>query len=93
MDFDLQTIIAKVNEIVVEGFEVEPSLLQPEARLMEDLELDSLDGVDLVVAIERAFSCRIDESEARAMKTLKGIYDYVERTCRDATLDSGEPTR
>jgi len=72
-------IVAKVNEILVEGFEIDPFLLKPEARLVEDLDLDSLDGVDIVVAIEKEFGCRIEEEDARSMRLLHDIYDYLER--------------
>lgn len=69
---------ARIDEILVEGFEIEPELLKPEALLGADLELDSLDAVDLVVAIEKKVGCRIKEADARAMKTLQDIYSYVE---------------
>ncbi|TET35831.1 MAG: acyl carrier protein [Planctomycetota bacterium] len=72
-------IIAGVNEILIEGFEVEPGVLKPEADLREDLELDSLDAVDLVVALEKKFKFRIQEPDARAMKKLGDIYDYIEK--------------
>ena len=74
-----EKIISQVKEILIEEFEVEPSLLKSEARLYDDLGLDSLDGVDLVVAIEKTFNCRIKEEEARAMETLQHIYDYMEK--------------
>lgn len=74
-----EEIMAKVNDILVEGFEIEPSLLKPQAHLADDLDLDSLDGVDLVVALEKEFGCRIEEEEARSMSALKDIYDYIEQ--------------
>ena len=74
-----EKIMAQVNEILVEGFEIEPSLLKPQAHLADDLDLDSLDGVDLVVALEKEFGCRIEEEEARSMAILKDIYDYIEQ--------------
>ncbi len=72
-------IIATLNEIMEEDFEIDPSLLKPEALLRENLELDSLDAVDLIVAIEKQFGCRIDEEEARTMRTLNDVYDSVEQ--------------
>ena len=72
-------IVQKVNRIMVDDFEVEPDLLKPEAALGEDLGLDSLDGVDLMVAVEKEFGCRIKEADARAMRTLNDIYEYIER--------------
>jgi acyl carrier protein len=75
----VDAIRAEVDEILVEGFEIEPELLRPEAHLAKDLGLDSLDGVDLVVALEKKFACRIEEGEARAMSTLQDIYDSVRK--------------
>ena len=67
-----------VAKIMVDEFECEPDALVPEALLGKDLDLDSLDGVDLVVALEKEFSCRIPEAEARGIKTLGDIYAKVE---------------
>ncbi|MHC5054331.1 MAG: acyl carrier protein [Planctomycetota bacterium] len=66
-----------VDKIFIEEFEVPEEALKPEAKFAEDLDLDSLDGVDLVVALEKAFGCRIAEEDARAMRTLGQIYDYI----------------
>lgn len=67
-----------VNDIFRTVFEVEESLLQPGARL-QDLGLDSLDAVDLVVSLEKAFKFRIAEDEARKIKTLGDIHENVLR--------------
>lgn len=85
-----ETIVAKVNKILVEGFEIDPDLLVPEAHLGKDLELDSLDGVDLVVAIEKAFSCRIQEADARSMETLEDMYRYIEKSLQAERRDKQE---
>lgn len=85
-----ETIVAKVNELLVEGFEIDPDLLSPEAQLGKDLELDSLDGVDLVVALEKAFACRIQETDARAMVTLGDVYRYIEQSCQPEGMDTQE---
>ena len=70
-------IADKINSIMVKDFEIDPSRLKPEADLKADLGLDSLDGVDLVVAVEREFHIRIEEEEARSMARLQDIYDYI----------------
>ena len=85
-----EEIRQEINEIMVEGFEIDPDLLEPEARLADDLGLDSLDGVDLVVAVEKRFNCRIEETQARAMRTLKDIYDYIDQWHASAEEDSGK---
>ncbi|MBF0196681.1 MAG: acyl carrier protein [Planctomycetes bacterium] len=75
----LENIIEKVNEIMVDEFEVEASIINPESKLGEDLGLDSLDGVDLVVAVEKEFGCKIQEDVARNMKTIKDVYEHIEK--------------
>ena len=77
-------IEATVNRIMVEEFEVEADSLRPDSLLGEDLGLDSLDGVDLVVALEKAFKCRIAESEAREIRTLSDIYQQVRQRLESA---------
>lgn len=74
-----EEVLKAIDAIMIEGFEVEPELLKPEFRLIEDMGLDSLDGVDLVVMIEKKFACRLDEAEVRKMRTLGDIYDYCIR--------------
>lgn len=72
-----EQIISKVDEILVEEFELEQESVVPEANLREDLDLDSLDAVDLIVALEKAFSFRIDEKVIVEMKTVGDIHEYV----------------
>lgn len=83
-------MVTQINDIMVQGFEVDPALLKPDARLRDDLGLDSLDGVDLVVAIEKKIGCRIEESAARSMRTLRDIQDYVEKHRPTAGVGSGQ---
>ena len=78
----LDQAIARINAILIEEFEAEACNLHPKAQLNADLGLDSLDGVDLVVAIEKAFNYRIPEAEAREIRTLQDIYDQVTRRLR-----------
>jgi acyl carrier protein len=70
-------IEARVHRIMVEEFEVDETLLRADAILGDDLGIDSLDGVDLVVALEKTFHCRIPEDEARGIRTLGDIYQRV----------------
>jgi acyl carrier protein len=72
-----EEMIATVNRIMVEEFEAEEEQLKPEASLRKDLGLDSLDGVDLVIALELAFGFRIGEDEIRGIETLGDVYDRV----------------
>jgi len=63
---------------MAEEFELEPESLQPDATLYEDLGLDSLDAVDMVVAMEKAFGMKMaDEEAVRAVRTLGDLFDLV----------------
>ena len=72
-------IIEKVNHLLVEEFEIEPELLVPEALLKQDLEIDSLDFVDIVVLIDREFGFKPTAEELKTVKTLAAFYDYIEQ--------------
>lgn len=71
-------IIEKVNEFLTEEFEIEPSLLTPEARIVEDLGIESLDFVDIVVIIERDFGFKVKREEMAGVRTLEDLYKYIE---------------
>ncbi|MFC1888471.1 acyl carrier protein [Thermodesulfobacteriota bacterium] len=66
------------NEVFEEFFEIEKDQLVPEAHIFEDLGLDSLDVVDLVVALQQKFGVRIREDERiRLIRTLNDLYDFI----------------
>ena len=62
---------------MVEGFELQASDLKPEARLNEDLELDSLDAIDMLVYLEDRVQVSIDIEKFKAAETLKDVYDII----------------
>ena len=73
-----QEIINKVNDLLVEEFEIAEDLLTPEASLKQDLEIDSLDFVDIVVLIDREFGFKPQASELKNVKTLGEFYNYIQ---------------
>ena len=73
----VDSVVETVNRVMMEEFEAPPEKLRPEARLRDDLGMDSLDGVDLVVALEVAFGFRIPEQQARGIFTLGDVYERV----------------
>ena len=77
MNFSAEQIEDIVRRVMIDEFEAEQDQLRPEARLREDLGLDSLDGVDLVVALEAAFGFRIPEQEARGIRTLGDVHERI----------------
>ena len=65
-----EEVIEKVNTFLIEEFEVEEDVLDPDANLQESLELDSLDYVDLVVVIESNFGFKLSQEDFKGIATL-----------------------
>ena len=57
---DKEVIIEKINNFLIDEFEVESEDISPEANLKETLDLDSLDFVDLVVSVESNFGVKLE---------------------------------
>ena len=74
-----EVIIEKINDFLIDEFEVEEEDIAPEANLKETLELDSLDFVDLVVAIEANFGVKLVGEDFVNVTTLQNFYDLIER--------------
>ena len=72
-----QEIIEKVNNLLVEEFEIDAALLTPTASLKNDLEIDSLDFVDIVVLIDSEFVFQPTTEEMKKLKSLNDFYDFI----------------
>jgi acyl carrier protein len=72
-----EEIIAKINEFLIEEFEVDGATITSDAPLKETLELDSLDYVDLVVIIEGNFGIKVKQEDFAGILTFQNLYDYV----------------
>ncbi|MCF6248082.1 MAG: acyl carrier protein [Desulfobacula sp.] len=71
-------IIKVVNQVLEEEFEIDAALLKPKALLYEDIGLDSLDAVDLIVMVDKELGVRIEEEDARAIRTLDDVYQIID---------------
>ncbi|MCF6306429.1 MAG: phosphopantetheine-binding protein [Flavobacteriaceae bacterium] len=76
---DIEEIINKTNEFLIDEFEVEEDDISPEANLKETLELDSLDYIDLVVSVESNFNVKLDAEDFENTVTLQDFYDLIYR--------------
>lgn len=70
--------LAKVTEIVVEQLGVNADQVKPEAKLVEDLGADSLDAVELVMAIEEEFGIEVPDEEAEKLQSVGDILSYID---------------
>lgn len=73
-----QEIEEKVKEFLIEELEIEEENIFPEAKLKEDMGIDSLDYVDIVVIVEKSFGFKIKPEEMANVKTLSQFCEYIE---------------
>ncbi|MBR6978442.1 MAG: acyl carrier protein [Prevotella sp.] len=73
-----QEIEEKVKAFFLDDLEIEEENIFPDARLKEDIGIDSLDYVDIVVIVEKNFGFKIKPQEMTTVKTLSQFYDYIE---------------
>ena len=67
----------RVKEIIAKELEVDSKQLAPEAKFIEDLGADSLDIVELVMAMEEEFEVEIPDEEAENIKTVGDAINYI----------------
>mgnify|MGYP001560517641 FL=1 len=73
-----QEIIDTINRVFEESFEIEKEKLKPQAHIFTDLGLDSLDIVDLIVALQKSFGVNIrNEENVRNIRTLGDVYQFI----------------
>lgn len=75
---DMNEIIEKSNEFLVEEFEVEESKITRDAHFHETLDLDSLDYVDLVVIVDEHFGFKMTSDDFKQITTFGDFYDFIE---------------
>lgn len=72
-----EEIVQKINEFLIDEFELDANLLSPDAKLKDDLEIESLDFVDIVVIIEKEFGFKVKGEEMMDIRTLDDLYNYI----------------
>ncbi|XMB66234.1 acyl carrier protein [Mycoplasmatota bacterium zrk1] len=71
-------IFEKVRDIIVTELAIGSDEVALDSSLSDDLNADSLDAVELIMAIEDEFNCEVPDSELKNIRTVKDIVDYLE---------------
>ena len=74
-----ESIVEKVTEIIVEQLSVTADQVTPESKMIEDLGADSLDAVELVMAVEEEFGIEVPDEEAEKLISVGDIISQVEK--------------
>jgi len=76
-------IYQEVASLLTNLFEIEVDDIRPDARLYEDLELDSIDAVDMVVHLQKRTGRKIKPETFRSVRTVQDVVDAVEQLMRE----------
>jgi acyl carrier protein len=74
----MATIAERVKEIVVDQLGVSPDQVTEQAKFIEDLGADSLDTVELVMALEEEFDMSIDDEDSEKLQAVSDVIKYIE---------------
>ncbi|MFL0809874.1 MAG: acyl carrier protein [Agarilytica sp.] len=72
-----ESIYQHLQEILAELFEVEKSEITPESRLYEDLDIDSIDAVDMIVKLKTYTKKRLEPSDFKSVRTVQDVVDAI----------------
>ncbi len=71
-------VFDRVREYVVEQLDIDPELIEMDSDLMQDLNADSLDAVEIIMAIEEGFGMEIPDVDAEKFRSVRDMVEYVE---------------
>ena len=84
MPFNDDELDTKVTMLICDAAGVDPGDVAPDTELMDDLGLESLDIVELVMAVEDEFDIEIPDEDADRMVTIEDVIDYVRENTKVA---------
>lgn len=74
-----EEILKKIQEMLAQLFDLDPEEIKPESKLFEELELDSIDAVDLVVKLQKQIGKKIMPEDFKQVRTVQDVVDAVDR--------------
>lgn len=83
-----QEIFMRLQGILVDTFDIEPERIKPEARLYEDLDIDSIDAVDLIVQLKPLVGKRLQPEAFKSVRTLQDVINALQGLIRDGAEQS-----
>lgn len=73
-----EQILEKIRAILAEAFEIDPARVSPEARLFDELDLDSIDAVDLAIKLQEMTGRRIKPDDFKSVRTVGDVVGAVQ---------------
>lgn len=76
-------MLEKLKKIISEQLDIEVDKIKPESHLMEDLKADSMDLVEMIMALEEEFGINIPDEDAEKLSKVKDVQEYLERRLKE----------
>jgi acyl carrier protein len=83
-------ILEEIATTLVDTFQLDPKIVVPQARLVEDLDLDSIDAVDLAAKMQELTGKRLTEADLRTLRTINDVVAVVERMLNEQPSETVE---
>lgn len=80
-----EAIFQHLRDLMVDLFEADPATITPESRLYEDLDIDSIDAVDLIVKLKEITGKKLQPSDFKGVRTVQDVVDATHRLLESAT--------
>ena len=77
-----EEILHKVEDVIVDLLAIDRALIKPEARLAEDLDFDSIDGIELILQLETKYDEKISADELKSARTIQDVVDCLYKLLR-----------
>ena len=78
-------LLDEIKEVIVEQLNIDISTIKESSKFMDDLNADSLDTVELMMALEEKFNIEIPDAEAEKILTVKDVLDFIESLTKDTS--------
>ena len=78
-----ETIYERIVEILMETFDIEAERITPEARLHDDLDIDSIDAVDLIVQLKPLVGRRLNAEAFKSVRTIQDVVDALHQLMQE----------
>jgi acyl carrier protein len=76
---DKQDVFQTLKHTLVEQFELDPAKITPDARLYEDLDLDSIDAVDMIIKLQELTGCKVSPEDFKGVQTVGDVQRVIEK--------------
>lgn len=82
-----EDVFDTLKRTLVEEFELDPEKITPEARLNEDLDLDSIDAVDMIIKVQELTGCKVTPEDFKGVQTVGDVQRIVNKLLDEKTAE------